>query len=131
MAILVGEKRKSNISAGWSSSTPPVFVFVGLVILDNCVSRAKPVQWVLSALLPLSYLKMFPVFALLPLSTVGSCQELAGDKRFLDRYVSLVVTSQIRSGSRTLGAADGNQIVENRRSVCRRLPRGSGSLPRV
>ena len=94
---------------------------MGLVILDNCVSRAKPVQWVLSALLPLSYLKMFPVFALLPLSTVGSCQELAGDKRFLDRWVALVVTSQIRSGSRTLGAADGNQIVENRRSVCRRL----------
>ena len=79
------EKEEKGIF--WPVGRPPrlkVFAFVGLVILDNCVSCAKPAQWVLSALLPLSYLKIFPVFALLPLSTVGSCQELAGDKRFLN-----------------------------------------------
>ena len=94
MAIRRGKEKKETF---WPVGRPPrlkVFVFVGLVILDNCVSCAKPAQWVLSALLPLSYLKIFPVFALLPLSTVGSCQELAGDKRFLDRLVALVVTSK-------------------------------------
>ena len=34
---------------------------------------------------------------------------------------SLLLSPLRRSGSRTLGAADGNQIVENSRSVCRRL----------
>ena len=34
---------------------------------------------------------------------------------------SLLLSLLRRSGSRSLGAADGNQIVENSRSVCRRL----------